>query len=441
MRRRPRRRAPRRLGFAPVLAGCLVALLGTDASATNVLRVPVVAGPGTTQSEAARIDAALARQLDASESLRPVGEPPPPKDSLAPVLEQARALVGRDRFTQARVLLEGAVGKTLGANEAGAPATVAQAELLLGGLELRAGSERKARDAFEQAVAIEPHIRAPHGFPPLVERELDRARDHELRRQRTVIGFEGSEGTTIAIDGVSVGTLPAAGASLLPGWHRLDASGDQGTLSLWFDAEGASLHLPIAFPPGSAPPGAGLADALEDGVLTAEFQALLTERCRAASADAAVVGELWRDGSRLRLSAAAFSVERGGFVLLEPLEVDDTFRTIDAQAFHEVVTLGEALVAKAPVAKLPVSLVTGKPPSPKKPEAARPNLTPTTGVASSGAIASGAPAARAGSFFSRVPNWVWIATGAVVLVGAGGATWYAVSKANRGPTGTVSATW
>ena len=438
-----------------MLSGCLVALFGTAApAATRVLLVPLVAGPGARPNEAARFDAALARQLDAAESLRPVGLPEPPKDQLTPALEKARSLFARERYTQARQLLEAELGKALSANAAGAPATVAAAEVLLGGLELRAGSERKARDAFEQAAALDPHLRAPRGFPPLVERELDRARAQGQRRPRTELSFEGPEGTAIAIDGASIGSLPGASAPLPPGWHRLDAAGEEGRLSLWVEVQGATLHLPIVFPPGSAPPTAGLADELSEGVLTEHFRALLAERCNGASADAAVIGMLWRGEGQLTLAAAVYSVEKGGFVLLPSLAVDDSFRTLDAEAFREVDAVSAAIRAGQPLLKLPASLLTGGPPSEltavplgKAPPAGHTDLKPNPGGTLSPRervgvrVSTSAPPPESRSIFSRVPKWVWIASGAVLVAGAGGATYLAVKKANEGPTGTVAATW
>jgi hypothetical protein len=447
MRRGPTRRA--RCAGAWLARACLLAALVSvpATAAPTVLLVPFAHDEQVSADEAQRVTHAVSLQLDAADAVRPFGEKPLVADPLAGPLDQARTLIARRKFSEARTVLTQAIANATRGDSGATASTVAQAQLTLGALDLRAGNERGARTAFEAAIGIEPSVRLPKGqFPPLVSREVERARARMAHAPRTKVSFDGPSGAEVKIDGRGVGSLPAAQARLTAGPHRLDASSEEGQLTVWFEAAGSTLRLPLVFPPGTGSPTTGLADALGDGLLTDALAQLLSARLRTIGADAALVALVSRHDADLRVEAALYVASHGGFTLLAPVELDGSLRTVDAQALRLVDEVAAGIGSPSEALALPIDLATGRAPQPKDAVAVAPKSATLTPRAAGSPPAALGPAAVTssegqGSFFSRVPTWAWIAGGVALAAGAGGATYYAISRANRGPTGTVAATW
>lgn len=423
------------------------------------LVLPFTAVRGASGEDAARFTQAVQAQLGLEGLL---WVPPAPAPVTRPVhadfVEAQRRYRAR-RFSQAKASLERAFAALEREPAAFDPQEVASGYVLLAAVELRAGRERHCRRALEQALRADPAYRPPRGaYPPIFERELERARRALRRVPRVALTVEGPEGAEVFLDGKRVGTLPGVRVRVLSGRHHLHLKGAQGeALSEWISVRGAT-ELPVFFPPApeqEAPP------VLSGAVLTPAFASTLARSLEARHATLAVVGVLSPlAGGELEAHAAVFQVQGATFTAVKPVRFDAAFHAADGEARVLAQRLAEAADAHASPVPLPYALVPEPAPTVVAPPAARSALAgdrptasrlqpaphprpdaaprPLASIAATPQPADGAEAS--GSFLSRVPTWVWIVGGVGVAAGAG-ATYYAVSQHGRPVTGTVEATW
>jgi hypothetical protein len=451
--------------------------------------IPFAAGPGSSSQDAERFTRLLSEALaKRALSWTPVRR----ESSRGPVhaaLGVARRLYRARQFTQSRKVLEQALIAQRKAPEGFDAEETAAAWVRIGTIDLRKGSDGKAERAMREAMRIAPGYRPPPGeYPPIVARELERARREVSHGAKAWLTVEGPKGARVEVDGRALGRLPGVRVQLPKGEHHLRLLGADGeSFSEWVTLT-ASTTLPVYFPPT---PEHEPLPALTGTQVTAAEVTSLARALEARGAKAAVVGAL-RGGEPGQLVAqAGLVLASGAGVVLVP-SVTFGAGASPAQTAVGVLadSLGQAVNSGGATTPPPVEL------APRQSAAAKVPFTSGTGsVAAAGtghdaspssgaggqagtgpsALATqptavpsgGSPGARAvrltpthdpgaersalsppagteaaggeGSFLSRVPTWVWIAGGVGVAAGAGATVW-AVTR-NRGPSATVEATW
>jgi hypothetical protein len=432
--------------------------------------LPFAAGRGVSAEEAERFTRALQAQLGL-ESLLWV--PPAPKAHESPVhaaFARAHRLYRARRFSSAKQGLQRAFVELEKDPEAFEPEEVASAHVLLGAIELRAGSKRRCRQALEDALRLDPGYRPPRGaYPRIFDRELSRARAALRRSTRFPLRIDGPDGAEVLLDGQRLGILPGVRARAVAGTHHLRLKGANGEVhSEWVRVKGPT-RLPVLFPP--VPEQAAL-PVLSESVVTPAWAASLAQALAARQADLAALGVLSRtaDGG-LEASAAVFQQRGAALTPVKPVQFDASFHSADAEALVLSARLSQAADAAQPPVALPYDLSPA--PSPVPPSAAALSTASRTPVGPAGAVPTAprtAPPARldpvpsatppptlasrlspapagqveedsgSGSFLSGVPAWVWIVGGVGVAAGAG-ATYWAIHQRGQPVTGTVEATW
>lgn len=461
-RARPHARSAGRL----LLVVALLVAGGAWARARFVV-LPFAPARGATAEDAERFTRVLQAQLSLENLLWTKPLPQAQKSPVHAAFARAHRLYRARRFTAAKQVLENAFAELSRDAAAFDADEVASAHVLLGAIELRAGSQRRCRQALEDAVRLNPGYRPPAAaYPRIFDRELSRARDALRKMARYPLRIDGPEGAEVFLDGDRLGILPGVRTKAVAGTHHLRLKGANGeAFSEWVRVKGAT-QIPVVFPPAPEP---SALPALVESVVTPEWARALAEALGARHADRAVLGVVSRrpDGG-LEASAAVFQRQGAALTPVEPVHFDGTLHGAEAEALVLSARLSQAADAAQPPVTLPFDLSPAPPAAPatgglapppagssavpakRTPVAAAPpaRLSPRPGVARTSPLASRltpAPATavqeEGGSgLFSGVPTWVWIVGGVGVAAGAG-ATYWAIHQRGQPVTGSVEATW
>jgi hypothetical protein len=474
----------RPLVFASVAVVLSASALGADKP--RVLVVPFVAGNGASETSASRFTTLVSDELktrgDALELIAaPATRAPTPEKAASgstkrgPSAEATAALdAGRKAFEDLR--FDDAVTsfkKGIAAMLAD-PATadyegVTDAYVKLAAAFFRKGEEKDAKAALLDLARFNPTYALPPGYPPVFQREFDKAKKRLDKQPKGQVSIEGPAGSTAFLDGRDLGMVPVLEENVPAGAHYVKVEGGKGDrFGQVIEMKGALVKVKASFSssggdraPVTAPVDPKIASTIDEPT-----HQRLSGYLKSTNADYALVGYVYKTGdTQLTAGTALYSVKKSAFAALEPVGFDTEVLTANTEAFKlvdavvlKLATFGSSAALPLNLASKPAKAGTGgvavvaakTTTDPEDVEAATPKekkpvLTPEQKATDDGPVvdvnehvAEKPPEVKSSG---GVPTWVWVVTGVAVAAGAGVGGYFIISEATKPVTGTVTASW
>lgn len=478
----------------PILLVCAaVVAFGAVAQAAEkpkLVLVPFAAGEGATEAAAGRFLSLVRDELKtrgdlvelvAAPSTKPAAVAAPEKPvagKKAPSAEATGAMeAGKKAYDELR--LEDAVPSLRKGIEAMLqdPATadyegVTDAYVKLAAAAFRLGEEKDAKAALNDLARFSPDFTLPPGFPPVFQREFDKAKKRLEKQPRGQVSIEGPAGSTAYFDGRDLGMVPVMEENVPAGLHYVKVEGPKGErFGQAVEVKGALVRVKASFGGSTerAPvvAKAAVADPGIAALVDEATQGRLSAYAKAVNADFALVGYVYKTSdSQLTAGTALYSAKKGAFSSLPPVTFDTDVLTANTEAFKVGDEVTRRLTSFGASASLPLNLAsraakagtttvaaadTPKNVDPDEVVAATPTAKKVVLVPKEPPRVEQPPIAeveppppdepKPGEVKSGVPAWVWVVTGVAVAAGAGVGGYFAVTELTKPVTGTVTATW
>jgi hypothetical protein len=268
-----------------VCAFVAAASLTAHAQKPRVVIVPFATGEGASETAAKKCHGLLTEELKTRSDVlelvtppqtsKPAPPPPPPSaggGAKGPSAEAVAALdAGKKAFDDLR--FEDAVAslrKGIDAHLAD-PATadyegVTDAYVKLAAAAFRMGEEKDAKAALLELARFSPTYVLPPGFPPVFQREFDKAKKRLEKQPKGSISIEGPAGSTAFLDGRDLGMVPVLEENVPGGAHFVKVEGTKGErFGQTVNLTGGVVKVKASFGGGGdrtvvTPKAAGLAD-------------------------------------------------------------------------------------------------------------------------------------------------------------------------------------
>lgn len=475
-----------------VFACAALVTWGSTARAADrprIVVVPFVAGEGATETATVKFNNLVVGELKSRDGLEVAAPPqqrgPPPVERAAgsprrtPTPETQAALdAGRKAFDELN-FEEATAGLKKGLAGALAEPQTADFEVVVDGYVklaaayFRMGEEREAKAALFEVARLAPSFALSPGFPPVFQRELEKAKKRVEKQPRGTVSIEGPNGATAFLDGRDLGMVPALEENVAAGTHYVKVETGKGELfGQVVELKGGTVKVKAALAGGAAgkaPLAAGFQDPAIGATYDAETQGRLGPYSKAAGAEYALVGVVFRTSdTQLTINAALYSFKKNATAALPPFAFDTDVLTANTEAFKLVDEVVKRLGAFQ-ASPLPISLTTAavrgavvarsNPREKDDVEVAAPIRRPvvlTPKAAETRALEQKStvvdiekpppaeeptPPPGVVKQGGGVPVWVWVVAGVAVAAGAGVGGYFAISSATRPVSGTVTATW
>lgn len=479
---------------------CVAVAVGASsaqAQKSRVVVVPFTPGEGASEAATAKFHALVVDELKARDELVEVVAAPSQKATPAAATPEKPAQIVRrgpsaetlsalesgkkafdelrfeDAVTNLRKGIEGMLGEPATADYE----SVTDAYVKLAASAFRMGEEKEAKAALLDFARFAPTYELSAGFPPVFQREFEKAKKRLEKQPRGSLSIDGPSGSTAFINGRDLGMVPIADEVVPSGTHYVKVEGPKG--EKWGQAvnvTGSAVKVKASFgsiaerapvvAQKSSTPETHITASLDTGA-----PARLTAYLKAANAEWALVGYVYKTSdSQLTAGTALFSVRRSQFSALTPVAFDTDVLTANTEAFKIGEEVGSRLMSFGAAANLPFNL------------AARPARAGTTTVArndtptntNSDELDAVGPKSKKvvltpksepqpevkqqprvvldetpvdlgekppEAAKSGVPTWVWVVTGVAVAAGAGVGGYFGITALTKPVTGTVTATW
>ncbi len=339
----------------------------------------------------------------------------------------------------------------------------------LAAANLRMGEEKGAKTALIDLARLAPNYPLPPGYPPVFQREFEKAHKRLEKLPRGQVSIEGPTGSTAFLDGRDLGMVPATEEGVVQGIHYVKVEGGRGQVfGQVVDVKGAMVSVKASY--GTAAVVRAPVNVAEDPKVGPVFDGAMLGRvaayAKAAGADFVLVGTVSKSSdSQLTAYTGLYSAKKNAVSLLTPTAFDTEVLTANTEAYKlaqeaawrttkfqpENVPFalgprpsGTVLVTQNDV---PRSVKTGDDVETQGPER-KVVLTPQNGDrvirARNAVIDVDKPVdndAPPEEVKPGVPTWVWVVTGVVAAAGAGVGGYFAYTAATKPVTGSLTATW
>lgn len=380
-------------------------------------------------------------------------------------LETGKKLLADLKFDEAAPALKKGIELSLQDPATADYPAVLEAHVSLAVAYFRMGVEDEGQKALLALARMDPSYAIPSGYPPAFLREFEKAKKKLDKQGKGSLSVEGPPGSTVFVDGRDLGMVPVLEEGLSWGAHYVKIEGSRGErFGQVAELKGGMVKVKGSF--GGAPEKAsGLADPRVGATLDESSATRLQAYAKAANAEYAVVGVIYRTGDQqLTAGTALYSARRNGFAALPPVSFDVEALTSNVEAYRLVEELVKKVQSYGSAASLPLPLVTkpmvkvGVIASSKEGEggsgvrtAAKPKLTPdengevrtlenkSTYVDSDVGPDERPPGVSQGG--GGVPKWLWVVIGVGVAAGAGVGGYFIIREGTKPVTGMVTAQW
>lgn len=390
---------------------------------------------------------------------------PSPEATLA--LETGKKLLADLKFDEAAPALKKGIELSLQDPATADYPGVLEAHISLAVAYFRMGNEDDAQKTLTQLARMDPGYAIPSGYPPAFTREFERAKKRLDKQGKGSLSVEGPPGSTVFVDGRDLGMVPVLEEGLSWGTHYVKIEGSRGErFGQVVELKGGMSKVKGSFGDAPAKAGGGIADPRVTQSLDEAAATRVQAYAKAANAEYAIVGVIYRTGDQqLTAGTALYSARRNGFAALPAVSFDAEALTSNVEAFRLVEEVVKKVQTYGSAASLPLSLISkpmvkvgviasskdGESGGPSR-SVAKPKLTPdntgetraldnkSTYVDSSQPIGEPPPSVSTGSG-GGVPKWVWIVVGVGLAAGAGVGGYFIISESTKPVTGTVTAQW
>lgn len=450
----------------------------------RVVIVPFATGDGASEKATGKFSGLLTDELksrsDAVELVAPpVTKAAPDKQGGGKKAPSAEALASLDsgrkafddlRFEEAIPALKKGVELMLADAATADFEAVQDALVKIAASNFRNGEEKEAKSALFELARLAPNYALPAGYPPVFQREYEKAQKRIDKQPRGQVVIEGPSGATAFLDGRDLGMVPATEEHVSAGTHYVRVEGTRAErFGQIIEVKGGLVKVKASF--GAAPdrlpvnmvPNPNVTATVDEGM-----GQRLAAYCKAAGADFALVGIVYRiSDTQLQAGTALYHAKKSAFAQLTPATFDVEVLTANTESFKladEVLkrTASFGATASAPFGlvakKTQVVIVKADPvkvdPSGEDLSVAGPNRRTTVTVEPSTRVLD-KPAnvvdlndppegpTQPDPVVTKppVPVWVWVVVGGVVAVGGGIGGYFGIREATRPVTGTVNASW
>lgn len=454
----------------------------------RVVLVPFVPGDGVSAAAASKFNALVVDELKSRPDVMDYAPSPATKLPAAesasgakrqPSAEAVGALdAGRKafddlRFDDATASLRKGIDGMLADPATADYEAVTDGYVKLAASAFRMGEEKAAKDTLLELARFAPNYTLPAGFPPVFQREFDKARKRLDKQPKGSVSIEGPPGSTAFIDGRDLGMVPVLEDNVPGGTHYVMVEGTKGErYGQAINVAPGTVKVKGSFGAGSdkrAVIGGNTAvtDPAVTSVVDEGVQGRLGPYMRAAGADFAVVGYVYKTSdSQLTAGTAIFSAKKGAFSALTPVTFDVDVLTANTEAYKLGAEIVQRLSVFGSSASLPLNLVSRGAKAGTSTVAAKKDDAPTN----TDDLAVSGPRAKKVVLVPRQPErviaaveeppadlgeqppeeikadnkpviWPWIVVGVLVVGGAAAGTTVGVIEATKPVTGTVTATW
>ncbi|MFZ5440804.1 MAG: hypothetical protein ACOZQL_12410 [Myxococcota bacterium] len=474
-----------------VCAAVAVSGLSAHAQKPRVVVVPFATGEGASETAAKKFQGLLVEELKtrgdvlelvaSPQTAKPVAPPPPaaagskgPSPEAVAALDAGRKAFDDLRFEDAAAALRKGIDGHLADPATADYEAVTDAYVKLAAAAFRMGEEKDAKTALLDLARFAPSYALPPGFPPVFQREFEKAKKRLEKQPKGSISIEGPAGSTAFLDGRDLGMVPVLEENVPGGAHYVKVEGTKGErFGQVVNLTGGVLKVKANFGGGGdrqvvTPKAAGVADPAIAMMIDEATQGRLTAYTKAAGADFALVSYVYKTSdTQLTAGSALFSLRRPGFSALVPVAFDTDVLTANTEAFRLADDITKRLTSFGALAALPLNLAS---------RAAKAG-TSTTAVARADTPSSTNPdeldvqgpktkkvvlvprekprpvevepeivqkpedTPKPPEVKSGVPTWVWVVTGVAVAAGAGVGGYFGITALTKPVTGTVTATW
>ncbi len=445
--------------FFFVMCALVSASSAMAAERSKVVVAPWVAREGATESATAKFTQQLNEELRTRGSSLEVLSPPVTRTgTAAPAARkgmnpdvQAALDLGKKAFDDLRFddaikslrrAIDGMVSDPANADFV----ALSDAYVKLAAAHFRLGDEKEAKATLTDFARLFPLAMVPAGFPPVFQRELDKAKKRVEKLPHGQISVEGPSGSAVFVDGRDIGSAPALDENLAAGMHSVrveNARGERWGQAIEVKNGVAKVR---AFFAASSPDRAPMTSDPHVGSPVDEpMVSRIQSFSKAAGADFALIGVVTKlDDAHSQASAALYSLQKNGVSMLTPI----AFET-GTVAGAELSKLVDEVVRRAAsfgaATALPIDLTLHK----ASVAVAGARLSPKPSLGSTGPMpAAGGLSERPDEELredlktqSGVPAWVWVVTGIAVAGGAAAGGYFIVKDVTKPVTGTVQATW
>ena len=466
---------------------CVAVAVGASAAHAEKARVvvlPFAVGEGASETASSKFHALLIEELksrgDALELVAPPSTRPAPAPEKPGVVKRgpspeavAALEAGKKAFDDLR--FEDAVSNLKKGIEGmlSDPATadyegVTDAYVKLAAAAFRMGEEKEAKNALIEFARFAPNYELSAGFPPIFQREFDKAKKRLDKQQKGTVSIEGPSGSTAFLDGRDLGMVPVLDEIVPGGTHYVKVEGTKGEkFGQTINITGGLVKVKASFGgPSDRGPVAAPKPVIVDPAISATLDNATLNRLsaylKAANADWGLVGYVYKTSdSQLTAGTAIFSVKRSAFSTLTPVSFDTDVLTANTEAFKLSEEAVKRIASFGNIAALPVNLairparggtstVVAKNDAPTNPDELeasgprsnkKPVLVPQKKVEEEVAPDMGEKPPEKVELKSGVPVWVWVVTGVAVAAGAGVGGYFGITALTKPVTGTVTAKW
>lgn len=473
--------------------------LASAAERPRVVVVPFSVGEGASESSASKFTRLLNEELKtrddvmdvvaapATKAAAPAEKPAPaatsgakksgPSAEAMAALEAGKKALAELRFDEAMVSLKKGIDLLLADPGTADFPAVLEAYISLGVSAFRMGDEKEATAALFNLARLDPNYQLPGGYPPIFGREFEKAKKKVAKQTKASVSVEGPAGATAFVDGRDLGMVPVVEENLAPGLHYVKVEGSRGErFGQTVEVRAGISKVKATFGGAKeekAPVVAstGVADPRVGPLLDADAASRIAAYTRAAGADYAVVGLIYRTGDQqLTAGTALYSAKKQSLGSLPPISFDSDVLTANVEAYKLADALQDKLGSFAS-SSMPIALVTRgtvkasgtnrqssgnvgevaaitpERKALKAKDAEKPQLTPKQDVLGNKSVVvedepkPDEPPPGDVVKSRGVPAWVWIVAGVAVAAGGGIGGYFAYAEASKPVTGSVTATW
>ncbi len=348
----------------------------------RVVLVPLVPGDGANETAASKFNALLTDELKSRPEVMELVAPPAtkaaaptpdkgatgkrtPSPEAVGALDAGKKAFDDLRFEDATASLRKGIDGMLADPATADYEGVTDGYVKLAASAFRMGEEKAAKEALLELARFAPAYELPAGFPPVFQREFDKAKKRLDKQPKGSVSIEGPPGSTAFIDGRDLGMVPVLEENIPGGTHYVMVEGTKGerfgqTVTL----TGGVVKVKGAFGGGSAGDkrsvvggnaavvAPGVTAIVDEGV-----QGRLGPYMKAVNADYAIVGYVYKTSdTQLTAGTAIFSAKKSAFTSLNAVSFDTDVLTANTEAYKLGAEIVQRLSVFGTSASLPLNL-------------------------------------------------------------------------------------
>jgi hypothetical protein len=358
-----------------------VGALSARAEKPRVVVVPFAAGEGASETASSKFHALVVDELKSRSDVLELVAPPATKPAPPPekpgvvkrgpsaeavaALESGKKAFDDLRFEDAVASLRKGIDGMLADPATADYEGVTEAYVKLAAAEFRMGEEKDAKTALLDFARFSPNYELSAGFPPIFQREFDKAKKRLDKQPKGTISIEGPSGSTAFLDGRDLGMVPVNDEIVPGGTHYVKVEGTKGEkFGQTVNITGGLVKVKAAFGAGAdrGPVSAAKAPLIDPAIaatIDSGTQARLSAYLKAVNADWALIGYVYKTSdSQLTAGCALFSAKKAAFSALTPVSFDTDVLTANTEAFKLGEEASKRLTSFGASASMPLNLAT-----------------------------------------------------------------------------------